>query len=167
MDLIIFYFSFLFFCFWVSFLYYYYFLNLDKSVTWCHVWQSTTMTTKIMGIARFECIDINNIRRANSFSSDIMSVTNGSVTYAKQMERNNAFADKDVEPVNSSQLSYTTNNKEIQSSRAAELLTTIMSQCVNNKEPMHSTYENNNIFNIPLNYDINQARDSNFWDSNF
>ena len=125
------------------------------------------MTTKIIGIARFECIDINDVHRANSFSSDIMSVTNGSVTYAKQMERNNTFADKDVEPVNSSQLSYATNNKEIQSSRAAELLTTIMSQCVNNKEPMHSTYEDNNIFNIPLNYDINQARDSNFWDSNF
>jgi len=125
------------------------------------------MTTKIMGIARFECIDINDVHRANSFSSDIMSVTNGSVTYAKQMERNNAFADKDVEPVNSSQLSYATNNKEIQSSRAAKLLTTIISQCVNNKEPMHSTYKDNNIFNIPLNYDINQARDSNFWDSNF
>ena len=32
---------------------------------------------------------------------------------------------------------------------------------------MHSTHKDNNVFNIQLNYDINQARDPESWDGNF
>jgi len=97
-----------------------------------------------------------------------MSVTNGLVDYAKHMERNNDFVDKVVEPVNSSQLSYiTNNNQEIQSSRAAELLTNMGPQCVNNEELSHSNHEDNNMFNIQLNYNIDQAIDPDSWNRNF
>ena len=38
---------------------------------------------------------------------------------------------------------------------------------MNNKEPIYSIHENNNVFNIQLNYDINQARDPESWNGNF
>jgi len=38
---------------------------------------------------------------------------------------------------------------------------------MNNKEPMLNTYEENNMFNVQLDYDINQARDSKSWGGNF
>jgi len=85
---------------------------------------------------------------ANFPSLDIMFVTNGSVIYAKQMERNNAFTNEDIELVNSFQLSYAMNNKESQSSGAAELSTSMMPQHVNNEKLMYSTHEDNNMFNI-------------------
>ena len=85
-----------------------------------------------MSIAKFKSMDVddihggsldnyNNVRGltkhpANPSNLDIMSVTNGSVDYAGQIKRNNAFNDEDVEPVNRFQLSYATNNKEIQGS---------------------------------------------------
>ena len=145
--------------------------------------KSATTTTKKMSIARFESMDVDDVHGgsldnyddvrgltkhpANPSSSDIMSVTNGSVDYPGQMERNNTFDDEDVEPVDRSQLSYATNNKEIQSSRAAELSTNTVLQRVNNEEPTHSAHEDNNMFNIQLNYDVNQARDPESWDGNF
>lgn len=141
------------------------------------------MTTKTMSIARFECMDVDDVHGgspdnydnvrgltkypSNSPSLDIMSVTNGSVTYAKQMEKINAFTNKNIELVDSFQLLYTTNNKKIQNSRAAELSTTTVPQHVNNEEPTYSTLEDNNMFNIQLNYNINQARDPNSLDGNF
>jgi len=105
---------------------------------------------------------------ANNSSSDIMSVTNSLVDYAECIERNNYFVDKVVEPVNSFQLLYiTNNNQEIQSSRAAELSTNMRPQCVNNEELSCSNHKDNNMFNIQLNYNINQAMDPNSWNRNF
>ena len=59
--------------------------------------------------------DFNDVRGltkhpANDSSLDIMSVTNSSVNYSEHMERNNDFVDKFIEPINSSQLLYATNN---------------------------------------------------------
>ena len=86
---------------------------------------------------------------ANNSSSDIIFITNGLVNYTKHMKRNNNFMDKFVEPVDSSQLLYTTNNNQkIQSSRMAKLSTNIGLQHVNNKELSHSNHKNNNMFNI-------------------
>ena len=71
-----------------------------------------------MSIARVECMDMDDVygesldnydnvrgltkHPANLSNSDIMSVTNASVDYAGQMERNNAFDDEDIELVNRS-----------------------------------------------------------------
>jgi len=107
-------------------------------------------------------------RPANDSSLDVMSVTNSLVDYAEHMERNNDFVDKVGELIDSSQLSYImNNNQKIQSSRAAELLTNIGPQRVNNEELSHSNHMDSNMFNIQLNYDINQVRDPNSWNGNF
>jgi len=96
-----------------------------------------------------------------------MSVTEGSVDYTEQMKRNNDANKEIVEPVDRSQLSYVTNDKETQSSRAAVLPKNIVPPHVNNEEPMRNTHEDNNMFNIQLDYDVNQARDPESWNSNF
>ena len=114
------------------------------------------------GLGNFD--DVRELTKcpANDSSLDIMSVTNGLVDYAERMERNNDFVDKVIEPVDSSQLLYVTNNnQEIQSSKVAELLTNIRPQCINNEELSHSNHVDNNMFNIQLNYDINQAKNPN------
>ena len=49
----------------------------------------------------------------------------------------------------------------------AELLTNMEPQHVNNEELSYSNHVDNNMFNIQLNYDINQARDPDLWDGNF
>ena len=87
---------------------------------------TTTMTTTRMSIAWFGNIDIDDVHGgslnnfdnmreltkhlANNSSSDIISVTNRLENYAKYIKRNNNFVDKVDKPINSSQLSYTTNN---------------------------------------------------------
>ena len=79
-----------------------------------------------MSIAQFGNMDVDDVHEggldnfdnvreltkclANNSSSDIMSVTNGSVDYAKCIERNNNFVNKIIKPINSSQLSYVINN---------------------------------------------------------
>jgi len=96
-----------------------------------------------------------------------MFITKGLVDYARQMEKNNNANEEIVELVNKSQLSYATNDKEIQSSRAAALLTNMVPPYVNNEEPMYNIHEDNNMFNVQLDYDINQARDLESWNGNF
>ena len=49
----------------------------------------------------------------------------------------------------------------------ANLSTNIESQHVNNVEHAHNNQDDNNMFNIQLNYNINQAIDPDSWDSNF
>jgi len=140
---------------------------------------ATIMFTTRMSIAWFGNMDVDDVHGgsldnfddvrgltkcpANDSSLDIMSVTNGSVDYAEHIEKNNDFVDKVVKPVDSSQLSYImNNNQKIQSSRVAELSANTGPQCINNEELSHSNHENNNVFNIQLKYDIDQARDENF-----
>jgi len=140
---------------------------------------ATTMFTTRMSIAQFGNMDVDNVHRggpdnfddvrgltkcpANDSSLVIMSVTNGSVDYAEYMKRNNNFVDKVIKPIDSSQLlCIMNNNQKIQISRMAKLLTNIRPQHVNNEELFCSNHKNNNIFNIQLNYNINQARDRNF-----
>jgi len=96
-----------------------------------------------------------------------MSVTEGSVDYTGQIERNNDINEEIVELVNRSQLSYATNNKETLSSRAATIPTNMTPPHVSNEKPTYNTHEDNNIFNVQLNYDVNQVRDSDSWDSKF
>ena len=83
------------------------------------------------------------------------------------MEKNNDINKEIIELVNRSQLSYTMNNKETLSSGAATILTNMTPPCISNKEPTCNIYKNNNMFNVQLNYDINQARDPDSWNSNF
>ena len=72
------------------------------------------------------------------------------------------------EPIDSSQLSYTTQKSQgNKNSEAANLSTNTEPQCVNNMEHAHSNQDINNMFNIQLNYNINQAIDPDSWDSNF
>jgi len=142
------------------------------------------MFTTRMSIAQFGNMDVHDVhkgspdnfdnvreltkRSANSSNLDIMSVTNGLVDYDEHMERNNNFVHKVVKPVNSSQLSYiTNNNQKIQSSRVAELSTNMEPQHINNEELFHSNHMDNNMFNIQLNYNIDQAKDPDSWDGNF
>jgi len=82
------------------------------------------------------------------------------------MERNNNINEEIVEPVNRSQLLYATNNKEILSSGAANIPTN-MTLYMSNKKPTCNTHEDNNVFNIQLDYNINQARDPDPWNNNF
>ena len=96
-----------------------------------------------------------------------MSVTKGSVDYTGQMERNNNINEEIVELVNRSQLSYATNNKETLSSGAATIPTNMTPPHVSNEEPTYNTHKNNNVFNVQLNYDVNQVRDPDSWDSKF
>jgi len=145
---------------------------------------ATTMFTTRMSIARFGNMNVDDVHEgsldnfdnvrgltkcpANNSSLDIMFITNSLVDYAEHMERNNDFVHKVIEPVDSFQLSYiTNNNQEIQSSRAAKLSTNMGPQHINNEELSHSNYMDNNVFNIQLNYDIDQARDSDSWNGNF
>ena len=82
------------------------------------------------------------------------------VDYAGQIERNNNANEEIVEPVNRFQLLYTMNNKETQSSGIAVLPTNTISPRMNNEKPIFNTHEDNNVFNIQLDYDINQTSDS-------
>ena len=103
-------------------------------------------------------------------NTDKMSVMEGSVDYTRKMERqnNNLDEDKVQEPIDSSQLSYVTQkSQDNKSSRVANLSTNIESQHVNNVEHTHNNQDDNNMFNIQLNYNINQAIDPDSWDSNF
>jgi len=76
--------------------------------------------------------------------------------------------DEVQEPIDSSQLSYATQkSQDNKSSRVADLSTNIGPQHVNNMKHAHSNQDNNNVFNIQLNYDINQAIDPDSWDGNF
>ena len=103
-------------------------------------------------------------------STDKMSVIEGSVDYTGKMERQNNNLDEDEvqEPIDSSQLSYVTQkSQDNKSSRVANLSTNIESQHVNNVEHTHNNQDDNNMFNIQLNYNINQAIDPDSWDSNF
>jgi len=43
----------------------------------------------------------------------------------------------------------------------------MLQQCVSNEVPTSSTTSNNNMFDIQLNYDVDQALDSEEWDSDF
>ena len=78
------------------------------------------------------------------------------------MEKNNDINKEIIELVDRSQLSYIMNNKETLSSEAATTLTNMTPPCISNKEPICNIYKNNNMFNVQLNYDINQARDPDF-----
>jgi len=123
------------------------------------------MTSKRMSFARVDSMDIDYIHRGSldnyddvrgltiflaklPFSLDIMSVTKDLVDYTRQMKRNNNVNEEIVELVDRSQLSYAMNNKEIQNSGAAALLTNMVPLCVNNKELMYNTHEANNVFNV-------------------
>ena len=83
------------------------------------------------------------------------------------MERNNDINEEIVEPVNRSQLSYTMNKKKTLSSRAAAIPTNTTPPHVSNKKPTCNTHKDNNMFNIQLDYDANQARDPDSWDGDF
>jgi len=82
------------------------------------------------------------------------------------MERNNDINKEIIELVDRSQLSYTMNDKKTLSSGATTILTNMTPPCIRNKESTCNIYKNN-MFNIQLDYDINQARDSDSWNGNF
>ena len=148
---------------------------------------ATSTTTTRMSFAHFGNMDIDDVHDGglDNFddvrgltiylskppsSTDKMSVIEGSVDYTGKMERqnNNLDEDKVQEPIDSSQLSYVTQkSQDNKSSGVANLSTNIESQHVNNVEHTHNNQDDNNMFNIQLNYNINQAIDPDSWDSNF
>ena len=83
------------------------------------------------------------------------------------MERNNDINKEIIELVDRSQLLYTINDKETLSSGATTILTNMTPPYIRNKEPTCNIYKNNNMINVQLDYDINQARDSDSWNGNF
>ena len=83
------------------------------------------------------------------------------------MERNNDINKEIIELVNRSQLLYIINDKETLSSGATTILTNMTPSYIRNKKPTCNIYKNNNMINIQLDYNINQARDSDSWNGNF
>ena len=70
----------------------------------------------------------------------------------------------------SPQLEYMTpKSKNIQVSKTADPITNIRQQCAQNVAPAlnNNVVNKDNMFNIQLNYDINQALDPELWNSNF
>jgi len=148
---------------------------------------ATSTTTTRMSFAYFENMDVDNVHNSGSDnfndvrgltihpskpppSIDEMFITEGSVDYARKMKRQNNDLDEDEvqEPIDSSQLSYTTQKSQgNKSSKVADLSTNTRPQHVNNVEHVCSNQDNNNVFNIQLNYNINQAIDPDSWDGNF
>jgi len=63
----------------------------------------------------------------------------------------------------------TPKNKSNQVSKAAEPLTNTRQQCVENIDSAinNNIMHNDNVFNIQLNYNINQVLDPKSWDGNF
>ena len=87
-----------------------------------------------------------------------------------QCKSNNMVKDDKVAPSGSSQLEYTTSKSQsIQVSKATDHTFNMELQHVESIPPVlnNNAANDNNMFNIQLNYDINQALDSELWDSNF
>ena len=84
-----------------------------------------------------------------------MFVTEDLVDYTGKMERNNNINEEIVELVDRSQLLYTMNNKKTLSSGTAAISINIIPSHVINEEPTCNIHENNNMFNVQLDYDIN------------
>ena len=75
-----------------------------------------------------------------------------------------------VIPSDSLQLEYVTlKSQGIQVSKATDYTSNTGQQCVESVAPTlnNNVTNNNNVFNIQLNYNINQALDPESWDSNF
>ena len=87
-----------------------------------------------------------------------------------QRESNKMVKDDLIIPSDSSQLEYATSKSQgNQVSKVADLTLNTRQQHIEN---VGSALNNNltndsNVFNMQLNYDINQALDSEFWDGNF
>jgi len=87
-----------------------------------------------------------------------------------QRESDRMVKDDSVTPTDSPQLEYVIlRNKGIQVSKMTEPPTNSRQQHVENigLAINNNTVDNNNVFNIQLNYNINQALDPESWDSNF
>ena len=88
-----------------------------------------------------------------------------------QQESNNMNQDDSVIPSNSPQLKYATSRRqESHVSKVADSPSNMRKQCSQNITPAlnNSTMDNNGkVFNIQLNYDINQALDPESWDGKF
>jgi len=75
-----------------------------------------------------------------------------------------------IAPTNSPQLEYVSpKSQDNQVSKVADLTSNLRQQCVVNVGPTlnNESPNNNNMFNMQLNYDINQALDFKSWDGNF
>ena len=136
---------------------------------------TTSTTTTRMSFACFENINIDDVHDGGLDnyddvrgltihlskpppSLDEISITEDSVDYTGKIERQNNNLDENEvqEPIDSSQLFYATQkSQDNKNSGAADLSINTEPQCANNTKHACSNQNNNNVFNIQLNYDIN------------
>jgi len=92
--------------------------------------------------------------------------------YAIRVQRKSdrMVKDKPIALTNSSQLEYASSkSQDNQVSKVADLISNLRQQCIVNVGPIlnNESPNDNNVFNVQLNYDINQALDPESWNSNF
>ena len=136
---------------------------------------TTSTTTTRMSFTCFENINIDDVHDGGLDnyddvrgltihpskpppSLDEISITEDSVDYTGKIERQNNNLDENEvqEPIDSSQLFYATQkSQDNKNSGAADLSINTEPQCANNTKHACSNQNNNNVFNIQLNYDIN------------
>ena len=99
-----------------------------------------------------------------------MSLSDCEEDYATRLEKQNDRMDEDepVAPSNSVQLEYMTpKSQNGQVSKAANITNVACQQHVSNEDPALNQPAGNNVVNIQLNYDINQALDPESQDGKF
>jgi len=101
-----------------------------------------------------------------------LSSSNCDENYATRVqgESDRIVENDPVAPTNSLQLKYMSpKSQDNQVSKAADLTSNSRQQCVVNIGPAlnNESPNNNNMFNMQLNYNINQTLDSKSWDGNF
>jgi len=76
--------------------------------------------------------------------------------------------DKPITSVGSIQIEYVSQGgQKDQVSKVSNSTNNVSQQCVSNEVPASSSPLSNNVFNVQLNYNINQALDPEKWDGNF
>ena len=115
------------------------------------------------------CTMASNIQSPRTLSMSL-SDCNEDYTARVQCESNNMVEDDQVVLSDSLCLEYTTlNSQDNQVSKVSNYTTNIGQQCVECNAPAlnNNVVNNDNMFNIQLQYDINQALDLESWNGNF
>ena len=117
--------------------------------------------------------------RGHSMTSNTQSSRTPSISSSKcdeeylarvQCKSDNMVEDNQIVPFDSLQLGYTTSNsQDNQVSKTTDYTTNIRQQHIEHDVPVlnNNMADKNNVFNVQLQYNINQALDLESWDGNF
>jgi len=114
-----------------------------------------------------DCLLSLSMHKPRSLSISLSKYSKEYHIYVKR-ESNRIDEDEPVTSIGSIKIEYTSQGvQKDQVSKATDITNNMLQQCVSSEDLALSSTASNSVFNIQLNYDINQALDPEEWDGNF